>query len=340
MTGLLLLVSGFFVAAEFALVGARRHRLEQAAEAGRRGARQALNGVREISLMLAGAQLGITMVVVGLGMVSEPAFHHLLERPLGALGLPEAAADSIALIVALIVITFLHVVIGEMAPKSWAISHPERSAMMLAPAFRGFTWLVRWVLIGLNRTTNGLLRLMRVTPRDEVVHVRNREQIHHLVDESSRLGLIDDENHGLLTRALGAPDLPVSEVMVPAEAIVGVPASAGPGDVVECAKATNRTRPVVWDEDGDVIGAVHVREALLERSGVSVLGGRRNERGRGWTAGAAATAVPRVSAAADLHSAADVLRAGHAQLGLVVDDGKIIGLVSMDDLVSKILMAA
>src|SRR5690606_29121570 len=108
----LLVLSGFFVASEFALVGSRRHRLERAAAAGQWGARSALAGVRELSLMLAGAQLGITMCVIGLGMISEPAFHHLLEPPLSALGLPQAVADVTALVIALSFVTYLHVVVG------------------------------------------------------------------------------------------------------------------------------------------------------------------------------------------------------------------------------------
>jgi len=217
VTLLLLVVSGFLVASDIALVGARRHRLEQAAAARRRGARAGLNGVRELSLMLAGAQLGITMCIVGLGMISEPALHHLFEPPAAALGLPDVAADAVALVLALSLVTFLHVVIGEMAPKSWAIAHPESSAMLLAPAFRAFTWAVRWLLVVLNGMSNALLRLFGVTPRNTIVNVRNREQIHHLVEESERLGLISAEDHGLLTRALDAPTSPVGDFCVPAD---------------------------------------------------------------------------------------------------------------------------
>ncbi|WP_026876385.1 hemolysin family protein [Jiangella gansuensis] len=328
VTVALLIASAFFVAAEFALVGARRHRLEQAAAAGKRGARAALNGVRELSLMLAGAQLGITMVVVGLGMVSEPAFHHLLEPPLTAVGLPGGTADVVALVIALTVVTFLHVVVGEMAPKSWAIAHPERSAMLLGPPFRGYAFVVRWLLVVLNGITNVLLRLIRVTPRDEIVTVRNREQIHQLVSESRRLGLIGDGDHGLLTRALGAPEQPVRTVMVPAARIVSVPADAGPQDVVEAGRRSERTRLVVRGADGAVAGAVHVRGALIARS-----------TGEPWTAGEAALAVPNIPAEADLARAAEVLRGARSQLGIVVDvGGAEVGLVSMDDVVTAVLV--
>src|SRR5690606_3482735 len=149
-----------------------------------------------------------------------------LEPPLSALGLPQAVADVTALVIALSFVTYLHVVVGEMAPKSWAIAHPERSALLLAPPFRAFTWVFRWLLVVLNGMSNGLIRLFRVTPRNEIVHVRNREQLHHLIEESERLGLITDEDGGLLTRALEAPASPVAAAVVPVDRIVGVRADA------------------------------------------------------------------------------------------------------------------
>ncbi|NED96137.1 HlyC/CorC family transporter [Phytoactinopolyspora alkaliphila] len=329
LTGLLFVASAFFVAAEFALVGAARHRLEQAVADRKRGAQSALRGVKELSLMLAGAQLGITMVMIGLGMVSEPALHHVLEPPLSALGLPMAVADVVALIIALAIVTFLHVVVGEMAPKSWAIAHPERSAMLLAPPFRAYTWVVRWLLIALNWITNVLVRLVRVQPRDEIVTVRNREQIHQLVSESRRLGLIRADDHGLLTRALGAPGAAVGKVMVPLERVVGVDADAGPQEVLDVASAHRRTRLVVRDDDGAIIGAVHAREALAGRG----LEGS-------WTAGEMARPIASVSVDADLATAADILRRNRAQLGVVADaDSRVVGLVTMDDLVTNILVS-
>jgi CBS domain containing-hemolysin-like protein len=323
----LLLLSGFFVASEFALVGARRHRLEQARSAGRRGARSALAGVRELSLMLAGAQLGITMCIIGLGMISEPAFHHLLEPPLSALGLPQSVADVVALVIALAVVTYLHVVVGEMAPKSWAIAHPERSALLLAPAFRAFTWVSRWLLIVLNGMSNGLVRLLGVTPRNEIVHVRNREQIHHLVEESERLGLITDEDRGLLTRALDAPASPVATVVVPTDRIVGVRAEMLPEQVIDVAAANDRTRLVVWQPDGSVVGVVHIRDALLARAA-----------GEQRLAHELASPIPEFTADVDLASAVDLLQQRRAQLGLVRSaEGAIAGLITLDDLLARVL---
>ncbi|HEU4954291.1 MAG TPA: CNNM domain-containing protein, partial [Gemmatimonadales bacterium] len=189
LTLLLLAGNGFFVAAEFALVAAKRPRLERAAAEGSRAARSAVAGIRELSLMLAGAQLGITMCSLGLGVVSEPVIADTLTPPFHGLGLPEAAAHAVAFVIALALVTFLHMVIGEMAPKSWAIARPERSATLLAPPFRAFTKAVRPVLTGLNAFTNLLLRALGVRPRDAVAVSRTPEQLRRLVEESRRLGL-------------------------------------------------------------------------------------------------------------------------------------------------------
>lgn len=174
-TVLLLIGSAFFVAAEFALVAAKRHRMEKAAAAGQRGAKAALAGMRELSLMLAGAQLGITVCTLGLGSVSKPAISHELDPLLHALGLPSALSYGVAFAVAMIVVVFLHMVVGEMAPKSWAIAHPERSAMLLSPLFRAAVKSVRPLIGVLNRVSNALVRLCRVSPRDELTSVHNRE---------------------------------------------------------------------------------------------------------------------------------------------------------------------
>lgn len=171
VTVLLLIGSGFFVAAEFALVAAKRHRMEKAAAEGRRGAGAALAGMRELSLMLAGAQLGITVCTLGLGSVSKPAISHELDPLLHKLGLPSAVSYGVAFAVAMVVVVFLHMVVGEMAPKSWAIAHPERSAMLLSPPFRAVVRAVRPLIRLLNAVSNALVRLCRVAPRDELASV-------------------------------------------------------------------------------------------------------------------------------------------------------------------------
>ncbi|AXE25429.1 hypothetical protein C0216_20015 [Streptomyces globosus] len=326
VTVLLLIGSGFFVAAEFALVAAKHHRMEQAAAQGRRGARAALAGMRELSLMLAGAQLGITMCTLGLGIVSKPALSHQIDPLLLKLGLPAGLSYGIAFALAMAVIVFLHMVLGEMAPKSWAIAHPESSAMLLAPPFRALIRLVRPLIWVLNQISNALVRLCRVTPREELTSVHNREQLAHLVAESQRLGLISAGDSTLITRSLTEPQAPIGALQVPADRIAQVPAGAGADAILAAATAADRTRLLVREGDR-VLGSVHARDALATRI-----------QGRPVTAGELARPVPDLTQDTTVAQAVEALRRNRASLAVVRDtDGQLTGLVSLDDLITRIL---
>ncbi|MEU9736395.1 hemolysin family protein [Streptomyces sp. NPDC048002] len=326
VTVLLLIGSGFFVAAEFALVAAKRHRMEKAAEQGRPGAKAALAGMRELSLMLAGAQLGITVCTLGLGSVSKPAISHELDPLLHDLGLPSAVSYGVAFAVAMIVVVFLHMVLGEMAPKSWAIAHPERSAMLLSPPFRAVVKAVRPLIWLLNRISNALVRLCRVTPRDELASVHNREQLTHLVDESQRLGLISETDSELLTSSLTEPYNPVGALQIPAGQITSVAAEADVDAILATAAEHDRNRLLVRDGPR-VVGSVHARDALIARS-----------RGRTATARDLARPVPELTEQDTISHAIELLRQRRASLALVRDDaGRLTGMVALDDLLARLL---
>ncbi|MFE4454070.1 hemolysin family protein [Streptomyces sp. NPDC056796] len=326
VTVLLLIGSGFFVAAEFALVAAKRHRLEKAVAEGRRGARAALAGMRELSLMLAGAQLGITVCTLGLGSVSKPAISHELDPLLHKLGLPAALSYGVAFAVAMIVVVFLHMVLGEMAPKSWAIAHPERSAMLLSPPFRSVVKAVRPLIWALNRLSNGLVRLCRVAPRDELTSVHNREQLTHLVEESERLGLISETDSELLTRSLTEPETPVRELQIPASGISAVDGDADAGEILRLAADTDRTRLLVLRQ-GAVLGSVHARDVLVARA-----------QGRAAVARELARPVPELTEDATVAEAIELLRRRRASLAVVRDaSGQLTGMVSLDDLLARFL---
>ncbi|WP_340559994.1 hemolysin family protein [Streptomyces sp. GSL17-111] len=325
VTVLLLIASGFFVAAEFALVAAKHHRMEHYADQGRRGAKAALAGMQELSLMLAGAQLGITVCTLGLGSISKPAISHRVEPLLESWGLPGGLSYGIAFVFAMAIVVFLHMVIGEMAPKSWAIAHPESSAMLLAPAFRGVTLLVRPLIWVLNKISNGLVRLCRVTPREELTSVHNREQLAHLITESQRLGLISQDDSGLLKRSLTAPQERVGTLMVPADRIDAVPADADADAVLATASAHDRTRLLVRDGDR-VLGSVHARDAIVARAGA-----------RSRTARGLARPVPEVGPQDTVARAIEVLRQRRATLAVIRDEqGRLLGLVSLDDLIARL----
>ncbi|WP_214107461.1 hemolysin family protein [Acrocarpospora catenulata] len=323
----LLVGNGFFVAAEFALVAAKRHRLERAAAQGSRAAAAAVAGIKELSLMLAGAQLGITLCSLGLGVVSEPVIAGTLTPLFEEFGLPSAAAHAVAFVIALGLVTFLHMVIGEMAPKSWAIAHPESSATALALPFRGFTVVVRPLLRVLNGVSDLILKAFGVHPRDGMDNPRTPQQLQHLVEESRRLGLIEPEDHGVLSRALNAPTATIEPLIIQRADIVGVPVTATPQEVIDASARSGRTRLIAWNGE-DPAGAVHLRDAYLARA-----------RGTSAPALRLAHPVPSVPPTATVSDTVTRLRDAHSQLALVRDDaGKVIGLVSLDDLLTTLMI--
>lgn len=325
LSALLLVVNGFFVAAEFALVASKRYRLEQAAERGSWAARAALAGNRELSLMLAGAQLGITASTLGLGALAEPALEHVLAPALAALGLPATASTAVAFVVALGVVAFLHVVVGEMAPKSWAITHPERSALLLALPFRGFARLVRPVLAALQWTANLVLLAFRVQPQEALAAAHGPAEMRMLLESSRREGLLDPEHHQLLSRMLPLARTSLTQVMTPIDQLATVHLH-DPADVIEAAcRTAGRSRLGVVD-NGAILGLVHVRDVV-----------RATTTGR--PASAASLMIPTITldAGLSLAAAATRMRAAGAHLVLVAADGEVTGFVALEDLLEQFI---
>jgi CBS domain containing-hemolysin-like protein len=260
---LLLLANGFFVAIEFALVATRRDRLEQIAEEGDARARAAIASGRELSFMLSSAQLGITLASLGLGYVAEPSVAALIEHPLEWLHVPHGLIHPIALVLALTIVVFLHMVVGEMIPKNVAIAEPERTALWLALPMRAFTFLLRPVIGVLNAMANGGQRLLGVEPRDEIVNLATGEELIGMLAASRREGFLDEVEHGLLTGALGFSEREVSTVMVPREQVVAVRAGTAV-EVVEAAVVeSGQSRLPVYERSLDeVVGYVHVKDLI------------------------------------------------------------------------------
>lgn len=327
ITLMLLAGNAFFVAAEFALVTAKRPRLERAAARGSRTAKAAVDGINELSLMLAGAQLGITMCSLGLGAVTEPAFEAVLDPPLELIGAPDAVNHTVAFTVALAVVTFLHMVVGEMAPKSWAITHPERSALILAMPFRGFARLSRPLLAVLNGATNGLLRLAGVHPRTEAQSHADPQRLSHLITESRRLGLIDRAEHELLGRAITMYDTKLTRLIVPADEVTTIPADATSDQIRQVSAAHGHTRLLVRADDDAVLGMLHVRDAITAPSAT-----RR--------AADMIHPVPTLTPDSAVLTAVTTMQRARAQLAVIATaDDPFIGLVSLDDLLGELLAA-
>ncbi|MFG3555566.1 hemolysin family protein [Micromonospora sp. NPDC047557] len=328
-SGVLLALNGFFVAAEFALVASKRYRLEQAAASGGRAARAALDGVRELSLMLAGAQLGITLCTLGLGALAEPAIEHLISPLLHAVGLPDAASHVVALVFALALVTFLHLVVGEMAPKSWAITDAERSATLLALPFRAFARVSRPVLSALNALANAILRLVGVNQQDQLAQVHGPDELRLLLEQSREHGLLGAEQHQLLTSMLELQGTSVAQVMEPFATMVTVRRDDPAERIEQVSRDSGRSRLAVLDSSGDVCGLVHVREAV-----------RVVTTGRAATAGELMTPAFTLPATSSVTEAVAAMRARQSQLALVRNGGgpaRPIGFVALEDLLEEVI---
>ncbi|MCL8023882.1 CNNM domain-containing protein [Nocardioides bruguierae] len=259
ITLLILVASAFFVSIEFATIAARRTRLEAEAVHSR-AARAALRSSSEVSVLLAGSQLGITACTLALGAVTEPALEHALEPLLHALGLPHGVAYVVAFAIALVVATFLHLVVGEMAPKSWAITHPERSAIMFAVPMRAFMFVFRPALLVLNEAANALVRRCGVEPVDEVAIEQNPEELEQLVLHSAQAGDLEAGSSEQLRGALATTRLTVADV-ARARDLVTVPADADVADVHAASLDSGHLRILVGPAS-DPDGVVHVRDTL------------------------------------------------------------------------------
>ncbi|MEJ7582828.1 MAG: hemolysin family protein [Acidimicrobiales bacterium] len=261
--GVLLLANAFFVAVEFALVTSRHERLESLAAEGRRSAQVALGSSRELSLQLAGAQLGITMASLGLGYVGEPSIGHLVESALGPIDLPETVTRGVAFAVALLIVSFLHLVIGEMVPKNIAIAGPERTLLLLAIPNRVYVTMFRPVIRGLNAAANAGVRLFGIEPKDELASAHSAEELSAMLAASREEGLIEGFEHDLLSGALGFADRPVAEVMVPRDEIVAVSMRSTVVEVERLVNERGHSRlPVLGRDLDDVLGFIHVKDLL------------------------------------------------------------------------------
>lgn len=316
----LIALSAFFVAVEFALVAARRYRLEEAT-ASSASARAALRSAKDLSLLLAGSQLGITLCTLGLGAVGKPAVERLLTPLFTGLGAGTAAVLSFVL--SLVVVTFLHLVVGEMAPKSWAIAHPERSATLLALPMRGFMVLTRPVLLGLNGMANWCLHRFGVEAVDELGESRNSEDLRELVDHSATAGALDTGRRDQILTALDLDSALLREVVRPRAEVVTVPADADMAAVRAASRASGHLRLVVSEPDGRPVGVVHVRDALVRAAGTIAADLMRP--------------VPTLDAATPIHDALGAMRDRRNHLALVESDGELLGLVTLQDLLDRLL---
>jgi len=257
----LLLVNGFFVAAEFAVISARRAQIEPRAEAGSRPAKITIKAMENVSLILATCQLGVTIAGLLILLVAEPSIHELLKTPLHALGLPEAVESATSFGIALIIVSFLHVLVGEMVPKNISFSIPERAALVLVPIVYGLALILKPVVYALNATANGIVRLFGVKPKNEANSAFTLEQVEDIVSHSTRAGVLSDET-GAITNTFEFTDKKVKDILVPVQNLVTLPTDVTPRDVEQAVAKHGFSRYVVLEADGSLEGYLHLKDVI------------------------------------------------------------------------------
>lgn len=335
MTGLalvsaavLILVNGFFVAVEFAALGARRSDIDERAAAGQRTAIAAQSLQGQLSDTLGAAQLGITVASLLLGKIAEPAVAHLIEDQLHALGVSESLEHPIAFTIALSIVAFLHMVIGEMVPKNLSIALAERSLMLLALPMVAFVWFVRPLNLLLTALSNLGLRLLRVEPKNELDGAVTSAELLTMVRESAAGGLIDHDDVMLLGAAVSFGERKVDDVMVQLADVDAVPISASVAEVEHELVTTNHARLVVYEDTFDNIrGFVHGKD-LLSLGAAARSAPLRQRMIRPMVRVPAGTALPEVLLA---------MRRTSILLALVVLDGRSVGVVTLDQVLAELV---
>ncbi|GCD88967.1 hemolysin family protein [Nocardioides sp. LS1] len=325
---LLLLGNAFFVAAEFALVSARRTQIEPRAEAGNRFARTTLRAMENISLVIGVNQLGITVCSLVLGAVGEPAVSHLLEPVLHAAHVPDGFLHPIAFAGALAIVVYLHVVMGEMIPKNIALAGPDRAALVLGTPIWAIVTVLRPVIIVINAIAAAFLRLVGVRLMDEVSSTYTREEVAAMVEESRGEGLLEADEYDRLAGALGFTEKNVTSVLMPPDTLTTVARGASGADVEAICAATGFSRFPVAGDGGELLGYLHIKDVLEPDE-------ERRERPLDdkWIRPFAP-----VTSDDTLHEALETLQRRGAHMARVVDaEGTTIGLATLEDVIEELV---
>ncbi|MFE9673790.1 hemolysin family protein [Streptomyces sp. NPDC006259] len=260
---LLSLACGAFVAAEFSLTTVERGELERAVERGERGAAGALKAVRNLTFQLSGAQLGITVTNLVVGMLAEPSIAKLISGPLESLGLSSTAASSVALVLGTAMSTVFLMVVGELVPKNWAISTPLVMAKRVGNAQRWFSAAFRPFISHLNNTANLVVRRFGLEPAEELASARGPQELAALARHSARQGALEADTAELFVRTLNLADLTAENVMTPRVQVIALEAQATCEDVANATRATGLSRfPVYRGGLDTVVGTAHIKDVL------------------------------------------------------------------------------
>lgn len=323
----LLASNAFFVGSEFAVISAKRAQIEPRAERGNPAAKITLRGMERVSLMLATAQLGITVSSLLILVIAEPSIHHLLEVPLAAIGLDGATSYVTAFVIALILVTYLHVVLGEMLPKNLAIAIPDRAALVLVPALYFVATAVKPIVWLLNQVSNWILRLFGFTPRDEANTAYTLEQVEGIVAASRQEGLIEDSS-GAVQNTFEFTEKQVRDVLVPLDQVEFLTENASARDLQSAVAEFGFSRYPIRSDSGDLLGYWHIKDALQADSDAldKPLPIKRLRR------------LISVSESMELEDALDSMRRAGAHIARCHDvRGAVVGLLFLEDIIEELV---
>jgi len=321
----LIALSALFVIIEFALLGARRHRLEELAPTSV-SARAALRGMNDLTLMLALAQLGITACTFALGAITKPAVDAWFGPVLISAGMPGWLAGGTSFALSLFVVTFLHLVVGEMAPKSWAIAHPERSALAIGVIGRILAWPLQPLLRWMNTIANNFVRASGVEPVESAaVGGQDIATIRQLVEHSADVGALEPSLQRQLSGFIDLGSMPVSALVAEGVAPTAVAADASAADVRTAAQVSGHLRILMTSGPQKTPAIIHVRDTLMLPD----------------EAKAAQVARPAFTLDAQMpvYEALAKMRASSVQIAIVLREGKFYGLITLADILKRVLPA-
>lgn len=327
----LVVVNGVFVAAEFALVGARPSRLESHADDGSRAARWLLELFERAAgkdSYIAVAQLGITLASIGLGMYGEPAVASWLYGPFEDIGLSHAAAHAVGFFVALSGITYLHVVLGEMIPKALALQAPERVSLRLNPIMRLFSIVFRPMVVALNWIAFALMRLLRIPEPDKRLSLYTSSELAIVTDESADSGALGDMQRDLIHNVFELEERTAEELMTPRGRLEVIDVDAPSDEILDRVSSSPRSRYPVIDGSLDrVTGILHVKDVI-----------RADQNGSSMSPRTLARAAPTISASAHADQVLELFRSQRGHAAIVVDEhGATLGIVTMDDIIANVM---
>lgn len=338
---LLVLANGFFVATEFALVSVRRTRVQQLATEGNRRAEQVLSELNQLGTYIAATQLGVTIASLALGWIGEPAVAALIVPLIDSIqvipeGSRSAVAHTISFVIAFLCITSLHIVLGELAPKSIALQRPEQTALRFAKPIHLFYLTLRPAIAVLSTVGSAVVRFLGVEPASGHQLVQSAEELRLAVDASREAGLVEESAHELVDRALLFPDLEARHAMVPRTEMAAVPIDASLDEVLQAALDTGHSRLPVYDGDLDhIVGVVSVKrllpQLLMERDPHSA----GNHQFRVADLMTPVLAIPETAPASALLPR---LREARTPVAIVIDEyGGTAGLITLADLVESLV---